>query len=124
MRAKYGQTDSLVLRVVCYLGQNAIMRATILAAVSAAVLTGCVMGERITALKPGMTKEQALKIAGRYDGYQTKDGVEIYRYTNKHVSGWSNDKADYLLVFKDGKLVSYGADEIRQNTSFSTLLVL
>jgi hypothetical protein len=82
------------------------------------------MGERITSLKPGMTKDQALKIAGRYDGYQSKDGMEIYRYTNKHVSGWSHDKADYVLVFKDGKLVSYGADEVRQNNAFSTLLVL
>lgn len=91
------------------------MRTAILLIISALLLTGCVMGERITSLKPGMTKEQALKIAGRYDGYQIKDGVEIYRYTNKHVSGWAHDKADYVLVFKDGKLVSYGAEEVRQN---------
>jgi hypothetical protein len=82
------------------------------------------MGERITSLKPGMTKAQALKIAGRYDGFQTKGDLEIYRYTNKHISGWSNDKADYVLVFKDGKLVSYGTDQVRQNSSFNTLLVL
>ena len=92
--------------------------------IAAVFSTGCVMGERITSLRPGMTKEQALKIAGRHDGFQTKGDLEIYRYTNKHVSGWSNDKADYVLVFKDGKLVSYGADEVRQNNAFSTLLVL
>jgi hypothetical protein len=100
------------------------MRIALIVTLSAFVVSGCVMGERITSLKPGMSKEQALKIAGRYDGFQTKGDLEIYRYTNKHISGWSNDKADYVLVFKDGKLVSYGTEEVRQNSSFNTLLVL
>ena len=40
---------------------------------------------------------------------------ETIRYTNKRISTWSNDNADYNFVFKNGKLVEFGTSNVRSN---------
>jgi len=78
-----------------------------------AMVSACATGERIVRLEPGMTKVQIVDVMGRPDGFKTQEGYEVLRYTNRLISGWSWDRADYNIVMKDGKLVEYGAGEVR-----------
>jgi len=76
---------------------------------------GCFHGEVITQVHPGMSVSDVQKIMGPQEGYRKVGDYEIYSYYNKMISGWSWDRADYYYVFENGKLVQYGAGEIRQN---------
>ncbi|OFW88767.1 MAG: hypothetical protein A3B66_02590 [Alphaproteobacteria bacterium RIFCSPHIGHO2_02_FULL_46_13] len=80
----------------------------------ALLLSACVTGERITDIAPGMTSEQVSKIIGRPDGFRGVSDYTIYTYTNRLISGWSWDRADYTFIFKDDKLVEYGPGEVRE----------
>lgn len=89
------------------------------------LLSACVTGERIVRLEPGMNKSQVIDVMGRPDGFKALDGYEVLRYTNRLISGWSWDRADYNVVMKDGKLVEYGAGEVREKqVGTNTILFL
>jgi len=81
----------------------------------AIVFTNCATGERITDLQSGMTKQQVIRTMGQPDGYSANGSAEILRYTNKLISGWSWDKADYYAALENGKLVTWGTGDVRQN---------
>lgn len=81
----------------------------------ALLLAGCATGERVTDLKPGMTKAEVIKTIGQPDGYSAQGKTEYLKYTNKLISGWSWDKADYYAVIENDKLVSWGSGDVRQN---------
>lgn len=88
-------------------------------------LTACATGERIVRLDPGMSKHQVIEVMGRPDGFKAEGEYEILRYTNRLISGWSWDRADYNVILKDGKLVEYGAGEVRtKQVGTSTILFL
>jgi len=79
------------------------------------VLCGCVAGEKITRLDPGMSQNDVVQTMGKPDGFKTRGEYTIYKYTNRLISGWSWDRADYSFIFdKDGKLIEYGAGEVRE----------
>ena len=78
------------------------------------LISSCATGERIVRLDPGMTKGQGVEVMGRPDGFKAQNGYEVLRYTNRLISGWSWDRADYNIVMKDGKLIEYGAGEVRE----------
>lgn len=86
----------------------------IIVIVLALVLGGCVTGEKVTQLDPGMSQEQVTQIIGKPDGFQKRGEYTVYKYTNRLISGWSWDRADYSFIFKDGKLIEYGAGEVRE----------
>lgn len=89
------------------------------------LICACATGERIVRLDPGMSKNQVVDVMGRPDGYKAQDGYEVLRYTNRLISGWSWDRADYNVVIKDGKLVEYGAGEVRtKQVGSSTVLFI
>jgi outer membrane protein assembly factor BamE (lipoprotein component of BamABCDE complex) len=89
------------------------------------LISACATGERIVRLDPGMTKDQVVDVMGRPDGFKAQDGYEVFRYTNRLISGWSWDRADYNIVMKDGKLIEYGAGEVRtKQVGTSTILFL
>lgn len=79
-------------------------------------LSGCVSitGAAMKKLQPGMTKEQALAITGPSDGYQNAGGYEIYTFTDRPVDINSPNRGDFQATFKDGRLVSYGSQAVRQ----------
>jgi outer membrane protein assembly factor BamE (lipoprotein component of BamABCDE complex) len=52
-------------------------------------LFGCVTGEKMSRLHPGMTKAEVVSVLGRPDGYKEIAGYEVYRYSNRLSSGWS-----------------------------------
>ena len=72
------------------------------------ILTGCVTGEKMTRLRPGMSKAEVEKIVGRPDGFESSGSQEAYKYIKRLRSGWSWDQADYVLLFENDKLVKYG----------------
>jgi len=89
------------------------------------VFTACATGERIVRLDPGMSKNQVIEVMGRPDGFKAEGEYEVLRYTNRLISGWSWDRADYNVILKDGKLVEYGAGEVRtKQVGTSTILFL
>lgn len=79
------------------------------------MLIGCVAGEKITSVDPGMTKDEVFDVMGRPDSFQQRGEYTIYKYTNRLISGWSWDRTDYSFIFnKEGKLVEYGSGEVRE----------
>jgi outer membrane protein assembly factor BamE (lipoprotein component of BamABCDE complex) len=80
------------------------------------VIGGCATGEKATRVNPGMTQEQVVQIMGKPDGFRQTGVYTIYKYTNRLISGWSWDRADYSFIFKDDKLVEYGAGEVRERS--------
>lgn len=56
----------------------------------------CTTGERITNLREGLTKAEVIEMLGRPDGFQRSGDYEQLQYTNRIISGWSWDRADYL----------------------------
>jgi hypothetical protein len=85
--------------------------------------TSCVTGEKMSSLSPGMTKDQVISLLGHPDGYQAEGDSEVLRYTNKLVSGWSWDRADYYAILRGGKLIEYGAGQVRQDQNHKFILV-
>jgi SmpA / OmlA family. len=83
----------------------------------------CVTGEKMSSLSPGMTKDQVISLLGHPDGYQAEGDSEVLRYTNKLVSGFSWDRADYYAILRGGKLVEYGAGQVRQDQNHKFILV-
>ena len=85
---------------------------------------GCFHGEKITRVQPGMSIEEVKSIMGPQEGYKKIGEYEIYSYYNKLISGWAWDKADYHYIVKDGKVVEYGAGEIRQNQNTGVVFIV
>jgi len=46
-------------------------------------LLGCVTGEKMSQVHPGMTKAEVVSVLGRPDGYKQFAGYEVYRYSNR-----------------------------------------
>ena len=87
-------------------------------------LSGCVTGKPAEQIKPGMSFEQVQNVMGSPDVFQKRDNFTIYKYTNGFVSSWVVstwpwERTDYVFIFDDGKLVEYGAGEVRERTSES-----
>ncbi|MGH9173484.1 MAG: hypothetical protein ACRD1H_03955, partial [Vicinamibacterales bacterium] len=49
-----------------------------------------------------------------------------YQYTNRLISGWSWDRADYYAIFDKERLVRWGSGHVRQGTGpkIGTLVVI
>lgn len=77
-------------------------------------LTACATGERVARhLYPGADKGHVLQVMGKPDGYKQYNGLEVYIYSNRLISGWSWDTTDYYLVFKNDKLKEYSHSPVR-----------
>jgi len=107
---------SRVLAFKCIVTQSAILRQP--------DRHGCFHGEVITQVHPGMSVTEVQTIMGPQEGYRKIGNYEIYSYYNKLISGWSWDRADYNYIFEDGKLVQYGAGEIRQNQNTGVVFIV
>ena len=85
---------------------------------------GCFHGEKISRVRPGTSIEELHSIMGHQEGYKKIGDYEIYSYYNKLISGWAWDRADYHYIVKDGKVVEYGAGEIRQNQHTGVVFIM
>ena len=62
-------------------------------------------------VSPGMTQSEVSRILGKPDGFRSAKGYEWY--SHRLATGWAWDRADYNVVFKNGKVVEYGTGEVR-----------
>lgn len=88
------------------------------------LLTACATGEKIGDLSPGMSREQVIQTLGKPDGDAVNGKNELLTYSNRLMSGWSYDRADYKVVLEDNKVVQYGADVIRQDNGMAAARAL
>jgi hypothetical protein len=75
---------------------------------------GCTTGEKVAGLSPGMSQANVVRILGRPDGFRTEGDYIVLKYTNKLISGWSWDRADYFVILKDDQVTEYGSGEVRE----------
>ena len=90
------------------------MRTLVLAAAMLSIIAGCVTGDRMKRLTPGMSQNEVVKTLGRPDGFKAEGSYTILKWTNKLISGWSWDTADYFVILKDDQVTEFGAGEVRQ----------
>lgn len=88
------------------------------------MFVGCFHGEKITRVQPGMSIDEVKSIMGPQEGYRKIGEYEIYSYYNKLISGWAWDRADYHYIVKDGRIIEYGAGEIRQNQNTGVVFIV
>ncbi len=74
---------------------------------------GCTTGEKMPRLSLGMSQAEVVRILGKPDGFKPDGDHKVLKYTNKLISGWSADRADYFVILKDDQVTEYGAGEIR-----------
>ncbi len=100
------------------------MRALLIIMTFIVALQGCATGEKIRNVGEGMTKNEVVSNLGQPDGYTRNGDYEALQYTNRLISGWSWDRADYTVILRDGKVVEYGPGEVRQRDSNTSTLIL
>ena len=61
-------------------------------------LAACATGERMQGVGEGMSKDDVIARLGNPDGFQRSGDYEALRYTNRLISGWSWDRADYNVI--------------------------
>lgn len=81
------------------------------------------MGHKMTHLEEGMTKEEVIDELGRPDGFQRAGEHEAIEYSNRLMSGWSWDRADYYVILENEQVVQYGAGEVREREPNVLVLV-
>lgn len=87
------------------------------------LFSSCVTGEKIGRVQPGMSQATVREILGRPDGFRVVNGCEVYQYSNRRASGWNNDHADYNVVFRDDRVIEYGAGEVRPGPRPQTVVL-
>ncbi len=88
------------------------------------IINACTTGEVVRKdIEPGMSKEKLIETLGKPDGFRLVDDQEVLTYTNKLISGWSWDRADYHFVIKDNKVIAYGTGEVRVKENNTILIV-
>lgn len=87
-------------------------------------LTGCATGELMSSIRPGMSKEEVIRVLGNPDGFQSKGEYESLKYSHRLTTGWSWDRADYFVILKDNRVVEYGTGEVRVKDVNSNILFL
>src|SRR5688500_12167634 len=89
----------------------------------AALLVGCATGKKMSNIRPDLHKSDVVRILGQHDGLGTVENHEVVRYSNRATSGWSWDRADYNVVFLNGRVVEYGAGEVRPGPRPHTVFI-
>jgi len=88
-------------------------------------LAGCVTGELMQSVREGMSKDEVIGFLGNPDGFQRSGEYEALRYTNRLISGWSWDRADYNVILRNGRVLEYGPGQVRQrDPNISTLILV
>ncbi|WP_429563628.1 hypothetical protein [Paraburkholderia sp. MM6662-R1] len=96
--------------------------ASLLLAMSA-LISGCVTGQKMSDIHEGMTKSEVEAVLGNADGYQRSGQYEALRYTDRLISGWSWNRADYTVVLQNGRVTEYGPAQVRQEGAGVLVLV-
>jgi hypothetical protein len=87
------------------------------------VLVGCMTGEKMSGLHPGMTKAEVVQRLGRPDGFKVVSGCEVLSYNNRLASGWAWDRADYNVVVCNGRVTEYGQGQVRPKANGAVVII-
>ena len=77
----------------------------------------CTTGDQMSNIRAGMTKAQVITALGQPDGYSQAGSTEALTYSNRLMSGWSWDRADYQVILSSGVVTAYGPGTVRQNSA-------
>lgn len=101
------------------------MSKLLLITILAASLMGCATGEIVKSdLHEGMSKQRVVSLMGKPDGFRRSGDYDALEYANRLISGWSWDRADYYIILKDNKVVSYGPGAVRQEKNSDVLILV
>ena len=78
------------------------------------VFWGCATGEVMTNVSPGMSQTDVVGVLGRPDSFKAEGDYKVMKYTNRLISAWSWDRADFFVILKDDKVTQYGSGEVRE----------
>jgi hypothetical protein len=81
------------------------------------IFASCTTGENFVDLEEGMSKKEVIGILGRPDSFKRAGNKTAIQYTNKLITGWSWDRADYFVIFEDDKVIEYGTGVVRVKQS-------
>ncbi|WP_407973313.1 hypothetical protein ACJ51O_36265 (plasmid) [Burkholderia pyrrocinia] len=90
---------------------------------AAGLIGGCVTGQKMGAIHEGMSKSEVVSILGNPDGYQRSGEYEALRYSDRLISGWSWNRADYTVILQNGHVNAYGPGQVRQEGPNMLVLV-
>ena len=99
------------------------MKQLLLVVVISGVLSGCTTGEKMSSVRPGMTKGQVVGLLGQPDGYRRVGNQEILSWNNRLSSGWAWDRADYNVIVINGEVTEYGQGEVRPKSNGTVVIV-
>jgi hypothetical protein len=88
------------------------------------LLWGCPTGPQMSQVDVGMSRDQVLGIMGRPDGDRVVGTSEAMTYSNRLMSGWGWDRADYHVVLTEGRVVAYGPGVVGQNSGPNVLVIV
>ena len=71
------------------------------------VLSGCVTGQKLNDLSPGMKKDDVIKILGTPDKINSSSDQQLLKYWIYDSTDY-NSKSWYVVLLKDGKVTKYG----------------
>ena len=74
-------------------------------------------------IREGLSKAEVIDILGSPDGFQRTGEYEALRYTNRLLSGWSWDRADYTVILKGNRVLEYGPGPVRQRDPNTLIFV-
>jgi hypothetical protein len=88
------------------------------------LLFGCVTGQEVrNSLHEGMPKSEVISILGNPDGFKRSGDYEALVYTDRLISGWSWNRADYTVILKNDRVIQYGTGQVRQEASNVLVIV-
>lgn len=100
------------------------MRLGVTGFLAALSIAACATGEKMGDVQEGMTKAEVVSILGNPDGFRRSGDYEALQYTNRLISGWSYDRADYFVILRNDQVIEYGPGEVRQRDSGVNTLIL
>jgi hypothetical protein len=92
--------------------------------VAAVVLAACTMAENLPQIREGMNRAEVEAVMGSPDSFKRTGEFTAIEYKNRLISGWSWDRVDYSFIFKNSRLVEWGAGQVRQAANNPQVLVI
>lgn len=87
-------------------------------------LAACAMGPRMQQVSPGMTEAELVELLGTPDGMIVEGDYRALQWANRLMSGWSNTRADYWAVLRDGRVTAYGPGDVRSDPVRGTIVLV
>ena len=87
-------------------------------------LAGCATGDLTSRIHPGMTKDEVTDILGTPDEYESQGEYEAIKFTNRFVSGWFWNRADYNVIFRDSRVIEYGTGKVHRDFDANILFIV